>query len=272
MTSDQIDNDSGPGSFAGLPIKTPADFNTPESGAFFTVYGQGGAGKTTLVADVHKLGKTLHLDAEGGSEAISHLKDKLDIIEVLRYSHFDAVSRKLWAGGHGYKNVIVDNLCEIISLDLKAITGSGTDAPEIQEWGKMTRDILFATRQYRDMARQQGVNVFFLAWDSDEKDDRGVLKKDLAFTPALRKEYPGVVTVIAHVRVLDDPTKRMLDFAPGPRTVSKFRRSADSAATKVPFQITYGLDKLPIVDIIRTMRGEQEWPESKYRADRTPAK
>lgn len=261
-----------PGEFAGLQIRKPNEMaHGTDAGYFFTLYGQGGSGKTTVAAEVYELGKTLLMDAEGGSEAVSHIKDpNLDIVEVFEYKQFNAMSQQLFSGQHDYKNVIVDNLVEVINLDLRQITGSGTKSPELQEWGTMTREILFKTRQYRDLARLQGVNVFFLAWDADEKDDRGILKKDLAFTPALRKEYPGVVTIIAHIRVLDDPTKRMLDFAPGPRTVSKFRRSADSAATKIPFQITYGLNNLPIVDVIRTMRGEQEWPSTRYAIARTP--
>ena len=229
-----------------------------------TLYGQGGAGKTTLAADLAKLGATLHVDAEGGVEAISH-RDDLDFVELLSWKQFEILSKELQQGKHGYKNIIIDNLSELVTMCITQIAGP-TDSPEIQEYGEMTRKINHHVRLYRDMARIQGINVIFIAWDADEKDDRGVLKKDLALTPSLRKTVPGVINVIGHVAVLDDPTKRMLNFAPGPRTVSKFRRAGNAQANEVPFQIVYDKDNLPLADVIKTVKGEQKWPATKYPA------
>lgn len=258
--------------FAGLELKSAGDYRVgPDAGSFIVLYGQGGAGKTTLAANACEIEpwkkgdppNTFVLDAEGGADAISHLGDRVKVAEMYEYNQFKLVCDLVAQGKAPWKNLAFDNMSEVVNRCLASIAGN-TDAPEIQEWGKMTREILYRTRQLRDAARKYGYNIFMLAWDADEKDDRGVLKKDLAFTPALRKEFPGIVTIVGHVRVLDNPNQRMLDFAPGPRTVSKFRRSADSAATKIPFQITYGLDKLPMADVLKTMKGGQDWPESKY--------
>lgn len=257
------------GSIAGLTIiKASAKTDNPANGTFLTLYGQGGAGKTTLAAsaaDAAEGAPYLHIDAEGGKESIEH-KSNVEVVEVFNYRDFDKLVAQLKRGPkyHGFKTICVDNLCEIINLSLQQITHSGTDAPEIQEWGAMTREILFKTREFRDMARKDGVNVIFCAWDADEKDDRGVIKKDLAFTPALRREYPGIVTVVGHVAVTSDPNIRKLDFAPGPRTVAKFRRTPTANAMKIPFEIYYGVKNPPLPDILRVMKGGGEWPEARY--------
>lgn len=251
---------------AGFNIYKANELKDAAAGFFFVLYGQGGAGKTTLAADAALLGPTLHLDMEGGADAISH-RDDVDVVPLYTWRDFEKMTDHLKKGDHGYTNIIVDNLVELVDMRLRSIAGN-TDNIEIQEWGQMSRDVKYKTREYRDaIARKQGVNVFFLVWDADEKDDRGTIKKDLAFSPSLRKEFPGIVTIIGHVAVTNDPNRRMLNFAPGPKTVSKFRRSADSAAQEVPFNIYYGINNLPMADVIRTMKGElKKWPTSKYPA------
>lgn len=240
----------------------------PENGICMSLYGQGGAGKTTLVADAANATdkRTLFLNAGGGLDAISHRTD-FEYIELFEYRSFRNMRNALKRGGHPFGNVIIDNLCEVINQNQTEVSGSPTGVIEIGDWNKITREIIFSVREFVVIAQQQGINVFFLCWDSDEKDDRGVLKKDLAFTPALRKEYPGVVTIIGHVGVTNDPLRRQLDFAPGPRTVAKFRRNGDpkSTANQIPFKIVYGLDNLPLADIIKTWKGEQGWPANKYK-------
>lgn len=246
----------------GIPLVRATDLQDVAEGRFIVLYGQGGAGKTTLAGDACEIGETLEIDCEGGGDVLRGNKNT-DIVPCYTWRDFEKVTEKLKQGEHGYKNIIVDNVSELVNLDLQRIAGK--DGPEIQEWGEMTRDILYKTREYRDsIARKQGVNVFFLAWDADEKDDKGVVKKDISFTPALRKEFPGVVTIIGHVGVLKDPNQRVLSFAPGPKTISKFRRARNVNATKIPFDIYYGLDNLPMADILRTMNGEQEWNSKRY--------
>lgn len=246
----------------GIEIIKATDIKDVAQGRFFVIYGQGGAGKTTLAGGAAEIGPTLEIDCEGGGDVLQG-ENNVDIVPCYSWRDFEKVTKELLDGDHGYKNVIVDNVSELVNLDLLRI--SGKDQPEIQEWGEMTRDILHKTREYRDaIARKQGVNVFFLAWDADEKDDKNVVKKDISFTPALRKEFPGVVTIIGHLGVTRNPALRVLSFAPGPKTIAKFRRAKDTNAQKIPFDIYYGVDNLPMADILRTMNGEQKWPSAKY--------
>jgi hypothetical protein len=88
----------------------------------------------------------------------------------------------------------------------------------------------------------------------------------LALTPAMRKEIPGIITIIGHVEVLqNDPDHRVLDFAPSPRSVSKFKRVKGSSAMNIPYRIYYGYDNMPLVDVLKSVKGElKDWPNTKY--------
>jgi hypothetical protein len=212
----------------------------------------------------------LHIDAEGGTDAIIDRKG-VEVVSVYNWNQYQSVTRELiQQKGSGYKTICVDNLSEIANLSLTKIAGP-TQGPEIQEWGEMFREVRQKIREYRDLARLYGVNVIFCCWDADEKDDRGVMKKDLALSPALRKQVPGLTTIIGHVAVLDDPNARLLTFAAGPKTVAKFRRSRTAAAQKIPLQIRYSVDKLPLGDIIDVLKGGKEWDTKKYPPTATPA-
>lgn len=252
---------------AGLTIRKSSEFFGLDIGSHFTFYGQGGSGKTTLAASAAEIGPTILLDAEGGVESISHRKD-VDVVEIFNYRDFQRITEEFKSSSNGYKNVIIDNLCEIVDKCIYSLAGPSpiNDIPEFKEWNQTTREIKYRVREWRDIARKHGINVFINAWDEDSKDERGILKKDLAFSPSLKRDYPGIVTIIGHIRVLNDPNKRLLDFAPSPKTVAKFRRNAKSSANKIPFQIEYGLENLPLPDILRTLRGEIEWPTKKYEA------
>jgi len=234
-------------------------------GSFWTFYGQGGSGKTTLAgscADCELGYPYMHVDIDGGIEAISH-KSNVEYVAVTSYKQFDKFTAEIEKANHGYKTICVDNLSELADLCILGIAGM-TDQPEIQEWGQMTREIVHKVRQWKNIARAQGMNIIFCAWDADEKDDRGVLKKELALTPKLREKFPGIVTTIGHIDVLNDPNMRTLNFAPSPKSVSKFRRAADANSVQIPFKITYGLSNLPMPDILKVVKGGGKWPD-KYK-------
>jgi phage nucleotide-binding protein len=260
------EENAGP-KIAGLDIRKAGDRTF--LGIFMALYGQGGSGKTTLAAEVYKVGRTLLLDAESGTDSISHLQNEpnLDIVDIVNYKQFDTLINALKQDSRDYVNIVVDNLVEIIDFceDYHGIKGN--DSHDLQNYKLVKRDIIHHVKTLRDIARTRGINVIMCAWDADEKDNRGVVKKDLAFTPALRKEFPGICTIIGHIDVLSDPDKRRLDFAPSPKSVSKFKRSRDSAAIKIPYKVVYDIDHLPLADIINTAKGVSEWPSKKYSSD-----
>lgn len=236
-------------------------------GFFCVMIGQGGAGKTTLAADMYKLddpGKTVVLNSDAGVDAISHLGKAVEVVNIRKYKEFKDFTAAAKAGDLPWTQYIIDNVVSLASQDLEDIAG-GRDQVEIQEYGKMTRDILFDTKEWRNIAQYNGYNVVMNAWDELEEDKDGRKRRGIALTPALQKEFPGSVTIIGHVQVTSDPDWRCLTFAPGLKTIAKFRRSLNVAAQKIPWEIWYQVDNLPMADIIRTWRGEQDWPEAKYK-------
>ncbi len=250
----------------GLSVKRlDGTVGASEEGMFTILYGQAGAGKTTLAAGAIEspdFGMPyLHVDAEGGIDAIID-RAGVEYVSVYTWQQFENITKELIAKeGAGYKTICVDNLAEIYNMSLVKIAGK-TDAPEIQEWGEAFREVRHKIREYRDLARKYGINVIFCCWDADEKDDRGVMKKDLALSPSLRKQVPGLTTIIGHIAVLDDPNMRLLSFASGPKTVAKFRRSQTAAAQKIPLQIRYNVKQLPMAAIINTLKGGAAWPST----------
>lgn len=257
--------------FGGLVVKRPGQQIV--QGVCMSIYGQGGAGKTDTVSKVVELGKTLHIDVESGTDVLAHLGDNLDydIVEPDTYAQFQKITDALVKDhtapdGKPYVNLIVDNLSELVDRceTHMGITGNGSH--DLQNYKLVKLEILKRVRLLRDLSRKYGLNVFFLCWDADEKDERGVLKKDLALTPALRKEFPGMINIIAHVRVISDPSKRTLDLAPSPKSVAKFRRAANSSAQAVPFVITYSQEQSVLVDVIKSIKEGAEWPSDKYKA------
>ena len=209
----------------------------------------------------------MFLDAEGGTRAISHRED-IDVLSVNSWRKIQDVHNELKRGGHGYKTIVYDNLSEYAVLCIQGIAGIA-DQPEIQEWGKSNRAILNLVREGRDMARFQDINVVFIAWDVQDKDEMGRPLLNAAFTPGIQKELPGIVDTIGHISVADQKSGlRLLSFNPGPRTIAKFRRSQDEAALKIPFEIYYGLDNMPMPDILRVIKEGGDWPANKYPAPR----
>lgn len=269
---DQVTSVDGVRKIGGLVIHTP-EVTMKDSGSFWILYGQGGSGKTTLAGsaeDNKEFGAPLlHIDIEGGVDAIYHRKT-IGFVEVNAWREWERLLAALKKGNHGYKTIVLDNLSELVDMCLTGIAGD-VDQVEIQEYGEMTRKIVYAVRELRKMSKAQGINVIICAWDADERDDRNVLKKELALTPKLREKIPGIVTTIGHVQVLNDPNQRILNFAPSPKTVSKFRRSGEANSLQIPFKIQYGLGNLPMSDLLNVVRGGGKWPEAKYKVDKKNA-
>lgn len=251
----------------GIPIRT--NKTNGLRGLFMGLYAQGGAGKTLLAGSIAELGKSLYIDAEGGSEILDYREEEIDYVDAFNYKTFQSVVaglvREYDSGEHPYDNIIVDNLSELLDLceDFMGIVGN--DSHDLQRYNLVKKEFLKRIRQLRDIARKYPVNIILLLWDADERDERKVLKKDLALTPKLREKFPGIVNIIGHISAVPGkPDLRELSFEPSPKSVSKFRRSPTSSAMEVPYVIQYTYDNLPLPDIIRAIKGEAKWPKNKY--------
>ena len=238
-------------------------------GVCFTFIGPAGAGKTTLAGSnclsERYGGRTLVLDAEGGAKVIAD-DPGIEIASITRWAQLDRVTSEFVQGKYPeFKGVILDNLIEYQKLNLAHLVGP-TGTPEFKEWNQDSQDMRHLIRRWRDLARVRDINVFFIGWDVEEKDSNGVRsKRTIQFTPALQQEFPGIVDSIGIVTAIDnDPEHRVVDFTPSTRTIAKFRRGKSEAARKLPYKIRYGLDNLPIPDILAVMKGGGSWPAAKY--------
>jgi hypothetical protein len=242
--------------FGGKKIRTTRDAQT--QGVNLTIYGPAGHGKTTLAATARE-SQYAHpiyfVDAEGGCEVLSHTD-----IEYNPYYEWREIERFLRAlkteKEIPWKTVVWDNLTELSAMCLRSIS----EEPTLPDYGTLTRNMLAFIREVRELSRKRGINMIFNAWDVWEKDDaQGTFRKDIQLTPSLQKAYPGIVSIVGHLSV-NRKGQRILTFKPGPQTISKFRRTPDSLANKIP-DVLVNPSLAPIFD---TLLGDVPFPAKRY--------
>jgi len=257
--------------FAGLKIvKT----NTlPNWGVCMAIYGAPGVGKTTFAAgaaDSEYGSPVLYLDAESGIRSISHRED-IDVTQITSWSQVQAfINAYKMQAEPRWRTIVIDNMSELQTLSLKAAQGD-SEMPQIQHYGKATSDILMFTRTCRDLARTRSVNFIMIAWESPERDEAtGIIKRDIGFTPALAKTFPGLIDQVGYLTSADQaPYLRTLQFASSSRTAAKFRRSQSENASNIPLAFSYRLEDNPLADLLATLVGDKPWPKDKYPVART---
>lgn len=255
-----------PEKFAGFDIHSARE--SMDDGYCIMLYSKGGGGKTTLAGsadDSPEDKPVLFIDAEGGVKAISHRKD-VQVISIKDWAEIKKLKDEIIkAPTLPWKTIVLDNLSEFVQLATNAIVGSATDQVSQPKYGEMAREILAMVRQFRDLARHRKINVIIIAWDSTEKDESGRLTSTINATPKLQKDLPGIVDIIGYISPIDgQPDKRLLTFESSTRTISKFRRNTSDTAKTIPLQIVYGVDNLPMPDILAALKRGKEWPSSKY--------
>lgn len=260
-----------PKTFNGLTIIKPAE--AAKAGSCIAIYGPAGVGKTTLAAgavEAQDSTPVLHMDAEGGASAISHISEsKLSIAQIKSWSEVDALSSGFSITSFPWKTIIFDNITEYAQLALIAAVGNDRDQPQIQHYGKATRLVLSFVRKWRDIARYHGINVVLIVWDSREKDEStGKVSWRVNFTPSLQNQFPGIVDSVGYLST-DEKIQlasrggeylRWLDFSSNPRYDSKFRRAENAYAKSIPLRIP----DPNFADILDVLRGYRPWPKDKY--------
>lgn len=196
----------------GLKVRKAADSkNNPTA----LIYGEGGTGKTTLVAsagDVPDLCPVLHLNVENGADSISS-RTNIDVIDIDTIRELQQVYSELQAKqGAGYRTVIVDNLTEAQAQGMDDIlkTGKASDFVDFDgasfsngAWNRSSEQMRKLVRYFRDLP----VYTIFIAWERNYADD-GPPDIGPHFTKSFGKEAPGLVndvyrlTVQGGIRVL----------------------------------------------------------------------
>lgn len=259
-----------PETFAGLKVEGPPTDLT-ETGVNMILLGPAGSGKTTLAASAayYEGGRpTLFVDAEGGFKVLAGMSE--DIIQKINISSWPQLERFRreairQANNLPWKTIVFDNLSELASLARESeASGDKVTQPE---WGRINNNIIQFVRTFRDLSRNNPVNVIFIAWDKlVEQEDTGKLKRNLALTPQLYDTLPGMVDIIGHVKVLPNHPiyTRVVSFAPNPSGIGKFRKALGSPAQEIPHEIFYGVDDMPMPAILATLKEGKKWDKTKY--------
>lgn len=259
--------------FGGLEVKSAEHIDElRDSGYCVVLYGPPGVGKTPTAANVVRNAEFgapgLMIDCAGGTRSVIHLvragllsvvrpekwEDILDIVKDIRYKDLS------------YKSFVFDNLTEMANMrGQKILRDAGRTKYEIQDWNVITMDVLSLVRTCRDASNEQKVNIIFTCWEAPEKDQAtGMVKRDVAFNPALQRQLPGVVDVVGHITVWDSDSRR-LSFEPTETTASRIRRPDDEdPLLLIPDNILYSVKEYPIAEMVATLRGGVPFP-AKYK-------
>lgn len=264
MSSPTRVNGEIPTSFGGVEI---VPISQAESiGTCMAIYGGGGVGKTTIIGKVAEhYGPLLYIDAEGGGVSIRHLPN-VHLAQVNRWSQIENLRRQCERDSTPFRAIALDNMSEMQNLCLTSIV---TDMkPQIQHWGECTAKMLKLTRDFREISRTQGVHVFFIAWESPETTESGVvIKRGVGFTPSLARQFPGIVNFVGHMSAVDGhPTVRKLSFTVSSKTDAKFRVSPGDTAAKIPLELFIPEDSNVLADFIGSAFHSKPFPRQRYEA------
>lgn len=144
------------------------------------VYGKAGVGKTMLAGSaygVREMQRVLLVDIEGGALTLRKPYPNIEQVRVESWSDMQKVYDALFAGGHGYKTVILDSVTEIQKMNMDSIMRAlvekaderDMDVPSLREWGKNLEQTRRFVRAFRDLP----MNVIFTALVREDKDRMG---------------------------------------------------------------------------------------------------
>tara|TARA_R100000742_G_C4278542_1_gene101518 strand:+ start:2256 stop:2975 length:720 start_codon:yes stop_codon:yes gene_type:complete len=142
-------------------IKTPNQL-VEQQGAKLLVYGESGAGKTTLCQTAP--GKTLVVSMESGLLSIKDAPD-LDAIEVKEASEIEEIASLLENKTLNYETVCLDSVTEMAEILLSQEKAKSKDPR--RAYGEVIEVMIKTMRRFRDLP----MHVVFIAKQSRERDE-----------------------------------------------------------------------------------------------------
>jgi hypothetical protein len=141
------------------------------------VYGRSGVGKTRLAGSAHvvpEMARSLIIDIEGGAMTLRKDFPDAELVRVDSWKDMQSVYDALFAGGHGFRTVVLDSLTEIQKFNMDSIMRGlmeknnerDMDVPGLREWGKNLEQTRRFVRAFRDLP----INVIFTALEREDKD------------------------------------------------------------------------------------------------------
>ncbi len=212
-------------------------------------YGEGGAGKTSALLGMARMGKVLVFNAEKGvkARALKKLGIPISNIEVfpeeggkLTFDNMQAeierVADALEKDPTAYIGVLWDSATEILQalLDIAVYEGylkaQRLNKPrdrafvDVADYGTVTTQLRLLIRQCMDLPCHLGIS----ALAKREQDDDGTVKYVIAVTPAFRKDLIGYMDLIgfSDTILIDGEDHYRSLFAPRGKYYGKDRLNA----------------------------------------------
>lgn len=179
------------------------------------VYGQAGAGKTSLALSAPK---PLLLDFDNGVKRVNnaHLDDNVGIVQVGTWQDVLTLITEEREAIAQYETIIVDTIGKMMDFIIAYRCGGRT--PRIQDWGTINNDFKAFTQLLSELKK----NVIFVAHRDTRKEG-----EQTVFIPSLReKNYNSIVTELdllgyLEMRAENGVVKRTLTFNPTDRNDGK---------------------------------------------------
>lgn len=231
------------------------------------VYGESGAGKTTLIGTLPQ-DETLLIDVEGGTvvlhdsaidcikirDDLSNLKDAFDGL----VTHHQQVK--------GYKNIALDSATELEKFMLiRLAENSSNGMPTLHDYGVVSFKMRDYMRRMRDL-RELGINVIVTALetplDLEQSDETIRTRIYPMLARKLAPEICGLFDIVAHIEISSKTQhegERFLRLDGNERIIAKNR---------------YGKDKFCIADLpaLFKLADGEEKPKSEVQPPATTNK
>jgi len=256
-------------SYGGLTVEP---VSSPDRGLSLGIYGPGGAGKTTLAATItdSELGApALLINARANPHVISSYADRIDVVTPTKFSDVERIRQDILKDKDcQYKSVILDNVTEMWSMDLRDLYGPIADV----DWTKhsaSTADILQLVRNWMDLAETgPKLNVIFVFQETPEsrviRGQKVDSRSEVAFNKALQSHVPTLINFLGRLYQISDmpPYMRMLDFSPV-ETMHQAKLQVDPK-DELTRDIPMEHYNPSLASILDTVRGHKPWPTAKH--------
>lgn len=191
-------------------------------------YGDPGSAKTTNLATLANLGRTLHIDAESGVKPAALRKRGIDLSNLEIYPDktageamsFDGLDDLYWeikaeleGDPDAYAGVMWDSGTETAKLLLESVVSDAVAKADRKgmerdpffidrgDWGVMTEQMRQLIRRYRDLPCHLGISALVRR----DQDDDGKVKYGPALSPALQTDVMGYVDIVCRTFTVEVP-------------------------------------------------------------------
>lgn len=191
-------------------------------------YGDPGSAKTTNLATLANLGRTVHIDAESGVKPAAMRKRGIDLSNLEIYPDrnageamtFDGLDDLYWEikaeldeDPDAYSGIMWDSGTETAKLLLEGVVSDAVAKADRKgmerdpffidrgDWGVMTEQMRQLIRRYRDLPCHLGISALVRR----DQDDDGKVKYGPALSPALQSDLMGYVDIVCRCFTLEVP-------------------------------------------------------------------